>query len=942
MNMKEDEFPKAYDFKTVEEKLYAFWETSGMFVSHSESNKPPYAVIMPPPNVTGILHMGHALVNTLQDILIRYKRMSGFEVCWVPGTDHAGIATQTIVERYLYASFGKRRVDFSREEFLAHVWEWKEKSESVILSQLRQLGCSCDWSRLRFTMEPLANRSVRKAFKVLFDQGHIYQGYYLVNWDPMLQTALADDEVEYEERDGWLYYIRYRVVNSHEEIIVATTRPETLLGDTAIAVSPEDPRYAHLLGSKVYLPFVHREIPIISDISVDPSFGTGAVKVTPAHDKDDYRIGLQHQLPMVNIFTPTGEINEEGERFTGLSREQAREKIILELDALGLFVKKEPYKLRVGVSYRSGAVIEPYLSKQWFIAVNHFRDSLREFVCNEDIKIFPPEFTKNYLSWVNNLKDWCISRQLWWGHRIPVWHHKEDPNRKICYEGEGIPKEVAADPDSWYQDPDVLDTWFSSGLWPLTCLGWPDLASKDFEKFYPTALLVTGHDILFFWVTRMVLLCSAMVGKQPFSHVFLHGLIFGKSYKRYNALGEWTYISGEEKRAYDLGQALPEDVVAKWEKLSKSKGNVIDPLEMIASYGADAVRMTLCSCANRGEQIDLDYRLFEEYKNFANKIWNGARFITSHISQLTGDNLAQGIDTQDLGLEDYVIIDKFNCLLRQLESAYTTYAFDKMISMAYEFFKNDFCSTYIEIIKPVLFGKRGSEKSRLAKQKLLLVILVNVLGVLHPIAPFITDTLFAKVKNSLGDLPANSSDVIMGHALSMLQGDSYMYSPYPKEIKIPFPDHLQESWSLAERLVYTIRNIRGEMQLDSRVSLDAFVLCPSEIAIDVYVPIMCALGGLSSVELLKEEPKGRLYSFGVVDTIRLGVFVPSQHLVKEKGRLEKEKKRLESAIESASNLLASESFRTRANPDLVHAKEEALKNYRVELQNILNKLASFS
>lgn len=518
--MEEDAFPKAYDPKGLEEKLYAFWEESNMFVAQAASDKPPYAIIMPPPNVTGILHMGHALVNTLQDVLIRYKRMSGFEVCWVPGTDHAGIATQTVVERHLYSSLGKRRVDFSREEFLEHVWQWKEKSEGVILSQLRQLGCSCDWSRLRFTMEPLANRAVKKAFKILFDKGHIYRGNYLVNWDPVLQTALADDEVEYEEKDGWLYYIRYRVVDSSEDIVVATTRPETLLGDTAIAISPDDERYSHLLGAKVHLPFVDRKIPIIADMSVDPSFGTGAVKITPAHDKDDYRTGINHNLPMVNILTPTGEINENGGIFAGLSKEKARESIITALETMGLFVKKEPYKLRVGVSYRSGAVIEPYLSKQWFVSVDSFRDSLREFISSDAIKIFPPEFTKNYLSWVNNLRDWCISRQLWWGHRIPVWYHKSDTNRMLCYDGEGIPEEVAKDPESWDQDPDVLDTWFSSGLWPLTCLGWPDNESGDLEKFYPTAVLITGHDILFFWVTRMVLLCSAMVGEKPFSDVF--------------------------------------------------------------------------------------------------------------------------------------------------------------------------------------------------------------------------------------------------------------------------------------------------------------------------------------------------------------------------------------------------------------------------------------
>lgn len=940
--MEKEVFPKAYDPSGIEEKMYTVWEQSGRFTADNRSHKPAYAIIMPPPNVTGVLHMGHALVNTLQDVLVRYKRMSGFEVCWVPGTDHAGIATQSVVERHLYSTLGKRRVDMSREEFLQHVWEWKEKSEQTILSQLRVLGCSCDWSRLRFTMEPLANRAVKKAFKTLFDRGHIYRGYYLVNWDPVLQTALADDEVEHEEREGWLYYLRYRLIGSEEDIIVATTRPETLLGDTAIAVSPHDERYAHLIGKQVHLPFVDREIPIIADASIDPDFGTGAVKITPAHDRDDYRMGMHHGLPMVNILTPTGAINEEGGAFAGLDREQAREAILSSLDDLGLFVKKEPYKVRVGVSYRSGAVIEPYLSKQWFVSVEHFRAPLAEFIESGDIKLFPDEFARNYLSWVTNLRDWCISRQLWWGHRIPVWYHKTDEGRLICYDGEGCPEEVAQDPDSWYQDPDVLDTWFSSGLWPLTCLGWPDEDTQDRQMFYPTSVLITGYDILFFWVTRMTLLCYAMVGEKPFSHVFLHGLIFGRSYKRYDELGAWSYVSGEEKREYDKGKALPTNVIAKWEKLSKSKGNVIDPLELISTYGADAVRMALCSCANRGEQIDLDYRIFEEYKNFVNKIWNGARFIFGHISHLTWGDLASGIDQGELGIEDYSILDKFNLLLRQVDVAYSSYAFDKITLLSYEFFKNDFCSTYLEIIKPVLYGKQGSDAERLTKQKLLAVLLTNILGVLHPIIPFITETLFLKMKESIGEGPEKSSDMIVGHTLEMLRSDSYLCAPYPKEFALVFPEDLSDSFALAERLVYTIRKIRGEMQLDPRVSLEAFVICPEDMDIHRYIPIMQALGGVSLVSRLYEEPKDRMYSLGVVESIRVGVFVPVEYIAKEKQRLEKEKQRLEKAIVSIEGLLASENFRSRANPDLVRSKEEQLKNTRLELASILDKFASFS
>ncbi|WP_407365850.1 valine--tRNA ligase [Chlamydia pecorum] len=940
--MNEEELPKAYDPKGVEKALYAFWEEKGMFTADSSSSKPPYSIVMPPPNVTGILHMGHALVNTLQDVLIRYKRMQGFETCWIPGTDHAGIATQAVVERRLFETLGKRRSQFSREEFLEHVWEWKEKSEEVILSQLKQLGCSCDWTRKRFTLETSACRAVKRAFKKLFDQGNIYRGYYLVNWDPVLQTALSDDEVEYEEKEGWLYYIRYRVVGSEKFIIVATTRPETLLGDTAVAVHPEDERYREFIGEKLEVPFVQREIPILGDTFVDPDFGTGAVKITPAHDKDDYQMGERHRLPKINILTPSGKINENGGPFEGLHKEKAREEILIALDQAGLFVKKEPYTLRVGISYRSGAVIEPYLSKQWFISVDSFRKEICDFVHSESIRVFPKEFKRNYLAWANNLRDWCISRQLWWGHRIPVWYHKEDPERIICYDGEGVPEEVARDPESWEQDPDVLDTWFSSGLWPLTCLGWPDENSEDLKKFYPTSVLVTGHDILFFWVTRMVLLCFAMYGEKPFSEVFLHGLIFGKSYKRYNELGEWSYISGAEKREYDLGKELPKDVIAKWEKLSKSKGNVIDPIEMIEMYGADAVRMTLCSCANRGEQIDLDFRLFEESKNFANKLWNGARFILGHISEMRCQDLLSGIDQSTLQLEDYYILDGFNQLIEKLHEAYEVYAFDKIAMMSYEFFRNDLCSTYIEIIKPILFGKQGSEKDRQTKRKLLLVLLVSMLGVLHPVVPFITESLFLKVQEVLGPMLEGDGDALTHHVVAMLRSRACMEAPYPRAFAIEFPQDLHASFTLAQRLVYTVRNIRGEMQLDPRVPLEAFVLCPEDIEITRYFSIIQALGGISSIQCVQEEPRDRVYSLGVIDSIRLGIFVPEGHLAKEKGRLEKESQRLQRAIESTTHLLSSESFRLKANPQLVKDKEEALRNYRLELQGVLDKLVSLS
>lgn len=504
--------PTAYDPKLVEEKWYLFWKEGGYFKADPHSKKPPYCIVIPPPNVTGVLHMGHALVDTIQDILIRWKRMQGFEALWVPGTDHAGISTQTVVERNLYIQTGKRRKDFSREEFLAHVWNWKEKCESEILGQLEKLGCSCDWSRLRFTMDEGNNRAVRAAFKTMFDDGLIYRGDYLVNWDPVAQTALSDDEVEHEERPSFLWHIRYPLSDGSGSITVATTRPETMLGDTAVAVYPSDERYAPFIGKQVSLPLTDRTIPVIADPFVDPAFGTGAVKITPAHDFNDFEMGGRHHLPRINILTPDARINEAGGPFVGLSVEEARIAVVHELKKQGFLVKIDPYLLRVGVSYRSKAVIQPYLSKQWFVKMTHFKDKLVSAVKDQRIKLIPPHWEQTYFHWIDNLRDWCISRQLWWGHRIPIWYGAS--GQILCWSGEGEPPEVEKDPSNWTQDPDVLDTWFSAGLWPFSVLGWPK-KTEELKKFYPTAVLVTAHDILFFWVARMILMGEYIMKSPP-------------------------------------------------------------------------------------------------------------------------------------------------------------------------------------------------------------------------------------------------------------------------------------------------------------------------------------------------------------------------------------------------------------------------------------------
>ncbi len=648
----DEELPKAYNPNVVEEKWYYFWEWKGLFHADPLSDKEPYCIVMPPPNVTGVLHMGHALVSTLQDVLIRWKRMAGYEVLWVPGLDHAGISTQTVVEKDLIAKHGKRRADYGREEFLEYVWKWKEKSEKRIIDQLKKVGCSCDWMRKRFTMDKDANFAVRTLFKKMFDEGLIYRGDYLVNWDPVTETALADDEVEYEERNTKLWHFNYPFEKGEGHLTIATTRPETMLGDVAVAVSPKDPRYKALVGKNVILPIVGRKLPIVADTYVDPKFGTGVVKITPAHDPNDWELGKRHNLPLINILNADGTLNENGLEYEGLSMEEARLRIVRRMGELGHLEKIQPYTHRIGVSYRSKAIIEPYLSKQWFIKMEPFKQKLIDAVKKNKVKIIPKNWENTYFYWIENLRDWCISRQLWWGHRIPIWYHES--GKVICFEGEGKPPEVIKDPKGWTQDPDVLDTWFSSSLWPFSSLGWPH-KTNELKKFYPNSVLVTGHDILFFWVARMIMMGEYVTGDVPFPETSLQGLIFGKSYWKENKGGGITYVIHEEDGP---------DVQSKWEKMSKSKGNVIDPIEIINTYGADAMRMALSASATHSPQIDLDHRQFEEFKNFTNKVWNGSRFVLMNLT-LSSAELMKGLG--ELTLDDKWILSVLNRTINVLD-----------------------------------------------------------------------------------------------------------------------------------------------------------------------------------------------------------------------------------------------------------------------------------
>lgn len=933
------ELGKAYEPKEVEERWLKACE--GIFRAESASNKPKFSVVMPPPNVTGVLHIGHALNNTLQDVLVRYYRMNGFEALWIPGTDHAGIATQTVVERHLLATCGKRRSDFSRDAFIKICWEWKEKSETQILSQIRRLGLSCDWSRLRFTMDANYNRSVRVMFKKLFSEGLIYRGDYLVNWDPVTETALADDEVEYEERHSSLWYFSYPVENSNEHIQIATTRPETLLGDTGVAVHPKDPRYHHLIGNYVLLPLMGRRIPIIADEDVDPTFGTGAVKITPAHDFNDYAMAQRHQLPIISIMSKHGKINANGGIFEGMTMQAARVAVVQAMQEAGAFVKSEPYTTRVGVSYRSKAVIEPHLSKQWFIRVTQFKERLRSLVASSEIRLLPEVWKATYMHWIDNLRDWCISRQLWWGHRIPIWYNKRDPSRVLCSDTENPPDEVLQHPHEWEQDPDVLDTWFSSGLWPLATMGWPE-QTQDLAAFFPISVLVSGYDILGFWIARMILMSTVAVNKIPFHTVFLNGIIYGKSYWRTNPQGGVTYILSDERKKYDADpSSIPADVEWKWEKMSKSKGNVLDPIEVINHFGCDTLRMTLVSHASTSAQIDLDQRKFEEYKNFANKLWNGARFVLMHCNDCSTDELARGIDVNSLQLEDKWILTRLNHAVNAVHTAVKTYHFDKAMEAIYNFFWNDFCAYYLEISKQVLFQKTSPSASpdRSQKQKLLLSIFLQIVRLLHPIAPFITEELFAIFK---GRFPHEAADPFTNEACTAAQANYAAVAPFPVPFDSLVFDTATGTFDWVLQFVLGVRNLRAEIKCPTNTATDLFVYSDTPQAVEKVRPYLPILSALIKIGTIHFEQPQTAHTGCVIEGIHIAIPTHEQVRAVDIQQLVQEKQRLEEAIAHQARQLALPQFLAKAPPQLIEKHEKNLEKLRRDLQSIENSIAGLN
>ncbi|MBU4348788.1 valine--tRNA ligase, partial [bacterium] len=701
-----NEIPSVYDPKNVEEKWYKFWLEKDYFKPKDNHNKENnFSIVIPPPNVTGSLHTGHALVNTLQDILIRWKKMEGYNTLWLPGTDHAGIATQNVVEREI-AKEGKSRYDLGREQFVERVWEWKEKYGNNIVNQLKKLGCSCDWSRLRFTLDEGLSRAVRKVFVQLYKEGLIYRANYVVNWCPRCQTALADIEVESIEEDANLYYINYPIKDSKGEIItVATTRPETMLGDTAVAVHPDDKRYKKFIGKTAILPLMGREIPIVADSYVDPEFGTGAVKITPAHDLNDFELGKRQKLQVINILNNNGTMNEQAGKFKGFTVLKCREKVLNELRKKGFLNKIEDYKHSIGHCYRCETIIEPYLSKQWFVKMKEIAEPAISAVEEGRIEFTPSRWDKVYYEWMRNIKDWCISRQLWWGHRIPVWYCQDCGEIIVELKDPTICEKCGS--RNLMQDPDVLDTWFSSALWPFSTLGWPE-ETEDLKSFYPTSVLVTGFDIIFFWVARMIMMGLKFCGEVPFKQVYINSLIRD----------------------------------AEGKKMSKSSGNVIDPLTVIDEYGADTLRVTLASLTIQGDYICLSEERIKGFRNFTNKIWNVSRFSIMNLKDFDIDKIEK--EKLKMSLVDKWIISKLNETIKKSTECLNEYKYGEAVKIIYEFAWNEFCDWYIEFIKPRLYQEEDAIEKR-TSQYILWFVLENTLKLLHPFMPFITEEIWQKL-----------------------------------------------------------------------------------------------------------------------------------------------------------------------------------------------------
>jgi len=888
-----------YDPAQLETARYQSWEQSGYFKPASDQDKQsasrkPYVIMIPPPNVTGVLHMGHALNNAIQDVLTRWNRMRGFDALWVPGVDHAGIATQNVVERKL-AKENKTRHTLGREAFLKEVWRWKEDHGNTITRQLRRLGASCDWSRERFTMDAGLSKAVREAFVTLHERGLIYRGHYIINWCPRCHTALSDEESVHKEIQGQFYHIRYPLAGGGDEqnpIVVATTRPETLLGDSAVAVHPADERYKHLHGKKLILPLLEREIPVICDEAVDPEFGTGLVKVTPAHDPNDFDMGKRHGLAEINVMTPDGKINAQGGPYEGLDRFAARKKIVEDLKARELLVKLVPHRHAVGHCYRCETVVEPYLSKQWFVRMKPMAEKALKAHAEGKTRFYPDRWTKVYTNWMSGIRDWCISRQIWWGHQIPVWYCPS------CSESGKVivsRQDPSACPDcgnkNIERDPDVLDTWFSSWLWPFSTLGWPE-KTPDLAHFYPTSDLVTAAEIIFFWVARMIMAGLEFMGEVPFSRIYIHGTV----------------------RA------------ASGAKMSKSLGNAIDPLEVIEEMGADALRFSMLMLS--AQDVYLAREKFEVGRNFVNKLWNASRFVMMNLEGFKGGSFRGELPQTGLSLADLWILSKLAEVTRLVDRKLFEFDMAQASGALYHFVWNDFCDWYIELVKPVVAGGGASGETA---RKVLFHVLENILRLLHPFIPFVTEEIWQKLS---------------GYAQDTKPSESLMRASWPAEAETrEGSDEACKAIALLEETVGGLRDLRVALNIAPSQQLAAVIVAPDERAREIFSRFEPQIKKLGRLEALETRPvfqkdrtvMGRTFAdFEIFIRIE-GVVDPA----KEKERIAKKIEEARRYIQSISGKLANENFVRNAPAEVVDEEREKLENTKKILKAQEETLALF-
>lgn len=876
--MVSNEINKTYNPKEVEERLYNTWVEKGYFTPTPDKTKEPFTIVIPPPNVTGQLHMGHALDETLQDILIRYKRMAGFNALWIPGTDHAGIATQIKVEEVLRKEEGKTRYDLGREKFVEKVWEWKKLYGDRIINQLKKLGSSCDWTRERFTMDEGCSKAVKEVFVNLYKKGLIYQGSRIINWCPRCITALSDAEVEHAEQAGHFWHIKYPVKGSDEVVVIATTRPETLFGDTAVAVNPEDERYKDIIGKTLLLPLTDREIPVIADAYVDKEFGTGCVKITPAHDPNDFEVGLRHDLAQIKVLNDDATMNHYAGKYEGMDRYECRKQMIKDLDEMGLLVKVEDHSHNVGQCYRCGTTVEPIISKQWFVKMNSLAQPAIDAVKKKDTEFVPEHFEKVYFHWLKNIRDWCISRQLWWGHRIPAFYC-DDCGEMVVTKEDGAVCSKCGKP--MRQDPDTLDTWFSSALWPFSTLGWP-AKTEDLSYFYPTSVLVTGYDIIPFWVMRMMFSGIEHTGEVPFKYVFIHGLVRD----------------------------------AQGRKMSKSLGNGVDPLEVIDEFGADALRFTLATGNSPGNDMRFSTERVTASRNFANKIWNASRFVQMN---LTIDELCVPA-ASELALEDKWILDKLNRLVSEVTENLDKFELGVAVAKLYDFIWDEFCDWYIELVKPRLYDTENPTNK--TAQQVLSYVLSNTLKLLHPFMPFITEEIWLSLPH---------------------EGESIVIANWPiADDTLSFPAEAAQM-EMMKGALKAVRNKRAEMNIPPSKKAAMFIVTDHTELFQNGAVFFQKLASASDVTVLKDKSTvGENTVAVIVDGAQ--IYIPLGELVdfeKELKRLEEEKKHLLGEIKRVEGKLSNKGFVDKAPARVVEEEKAKGEKYREMLQKVEESLSAF-